>query len=955
MLRSLARVVGPRATTDRRGRRPMKTRSHLAVEALEDRWVPATLQIVNHVLTYSAGNGVANTLTVSYGSGAYTLRDTAETISVLGIPGATGGGTNTVTVPSNALVSILLDLGDRNDALSIESTAHAASVMGGAGHDTIDVGKLVGGNLGAIQGDVTVDGEADTDTLRVNDTGSAFARRYTVTATRVAVQVGATGGFGVNYARTENLAVNAGAASGGIYADLFYVQATAATTRTTLNGGAGDDSFVVGNLANTLDDIKGTLTLEGGTHEYGDGVFFVDHGSTARSYTLRTDSILARTGSAMIAYGNLEGLSLNTGDFADSVAVMRTLPETRVYLNLGGGNDRVTLGNPSSLDGIGSVVEVHGGAGTDAIVLNDQGDANANYYSVTATEVWRNGSAVLSYEGAESLTLNAGSFDDEVYVQSTLAATPVTLKLGGGEDTVGVGSGSTFATTSLATILGALTVDGQAGQDSLTLYDQGSTPLIFNNDGTAPISVDYTVTATTVSRPQVAPIAYASMDVLEVHVATTPIIFFNSSLAAGGNDVFVKGTSAATLLHLGTYGSYTVTAGSDGRSLDTIQRPLEILNQGSLAALVLNDQGDANANSYTITSNTVARSGAAPIYYHVPTSSVASLILNAGAHGDTVAVTSTSPVVPVTLNLGAGNDTVTVGGGPLRLDGIASTVTVNGQAGTDAIILSDVDTGMPPAFGSGYWITSTSVTRNVHTPLVYDTAESLTLHAGTGSDTIMVASARPETPVVVRAGLGDDTLSLGGFGNPVLAGTVTLDGQGGTDTLDYSSSLMGVRVNLAAGTATGAAGGVSGIENVTGGQADDILVGNDVANVLRGHHGQDILIGRAGADQLLGESGDDILIGDSTAHDLIPARLEDIMAEWGRTDLPGPPPTKYDTRVNHLLGVLPGGLNGSTTLTLSQVTADGVVDILEGGSALDWFFTSGVDSILDPQWNERVN
>src|SRR5262249_14423467 len=152
-------------------------------------------------------------------------------------------------------------------------------------------------------------------------------------------------------------------------------------------------------------------------------------------------------------------------------------------------------------------------------------------------------------------------------------------------------------------------------------------------------------------------------------------------------------------------------------------------------------------------------------------------------------------------------------------------------------------------------------------------------------------------------------------GSVAQGGVVTFDGQDGADTLDYSAYTAGVRVNLALGTATGVLGGVSNVENVTGGQGDDILVGNDLANGLRGGAGRDILIGRGGADQLFGEAGDDLLIGGSTAHDLAPARLEDLMREWGRTNLPGPPPVKYDTRISDLLGVTPGGLNGTTTLT----------------------------------------
>src|SRR5262249_24581275 len=190
------------------------------------------------------------------------------------------------------------------------------------------------------------------------------------------------------------------------------------------------------------------------------------------------------------------------------------------------------------------------------------------------------------------------------------------------------------------------------GSDYLGLFDYGSTPLILNGDGTAFVPVDYTVTATSVSRTQTAPVAYAGVENLDVVVASTPLLFFDP-FTADGNDVFVKSTSIATRLFVGTAGSYTVTVGSDARSLDPIRGSLTVYHQGSLAALVLNDQGDANANSYTVTDASVARSGAALISYQwtgtEPPLYPTTLTLNAGAFGDTVAVTSTSGAVPVTL------------------------------------------------------------------------------------------------------------------------------------------------------------------------------------------------------------------------------------------------------------------------------------------------------------------
>ncbi len=75
---------------------------------------------------------------------------------------------------------------------------------------------------------------------------------------------------------------------------------------------------------------------------------------------------------------------------------------------------------------------------------------------------------------------------------------------------------------------------------------------------------------------------------------------------------------------------------------------------------------------------------------------------------------------------------------------------------------------------------------------------------------------------------------------------------GGTDdqnTLDYSAYEQSnpVAVDLSLGTATGT-NGISHIQNVTGGNGDDVLVGDAAANQLTGGPGDDLLDGGAGDD-----------------------------------------------------------------------------------------------------------
>src|SRR5439155_989363 len=163
-------------------------------------------------------------------------------------------------------------------------------------------------------------------------------------------------------------------------------------------------------------------------------------------------------------------------------------------------------------------------------------------------------------------------------------------------------------------------------------------------------------------------------------------------------------------------------------------------------------------------------------------------------------------------------------------------------------------------------ITSGTLTRTIFGGLFYATVESLTLNAETGDNTINVNSTAAGTVTSVNANAGNDTVALGD-GVSLNGGTV--DGGAGTDTIDYSTftatglalpalneaAFLGddtyvnihttafpggeirgqvvrqTQASLASGTATGT-GGITGIENATGGSAGDSIVGSFGVNAL---------------------------------------------------------------------------------------------------------------------------
>ncbi len=135
---------------------------------------------------------------------------------------------------------------------------------------------------------------------------------------------------------------------------------------------------------------------------------------------------------------------------------------------------------------------------------------------------------------------------------------------------------------------------------------------------------------------------------------------------------------------------------------------------------------------------------------------------------------------------------------------------------------------------------------------------SNTLYGGAGNDTL-TANGGPDD---LFGGVGDDRLIIGTAG--VNSQGETYDGGAGIDMLDFTGAGSGgYVVDLVAGTADTNGGGfqvdVVGIENVTGTNVGDTLIGNGTSNLLDGGDGNDILDGGAAADTVSGGDGDDVI------------------------------------------------------------------------------------------------
>ena len=182
----------------------------------------------------------------------------------------------------------------------------------------------------------------------------------------------------------------------------------------------------------------------------------------------------------------------------------------------------------------------------------------------------------------------------------------------------------------------------------------------------------------------------------------------------------------------------------------------------------------------------------------------------------------------------------------------------------------------------------------------------------------------------------DDTLigSAGGFESfRPEGGDDVVDGGPGIDRIDFQNAPGRVILDLRAGTARDGFGGndrFTGIEDASGGNADDRILGDSGDNLLVGRAGDDLLGGRRGSDRLRGEAGDDQLSGDGGRDSLDGGAGDDVLSGGlGRDTLTG-----GDGADSFLYRAADEGLDRITDLG-----ADDVIDIAQVLSG----FQDGVD------------
>jgi hypothetical protein len=205
--------------------------------------------------------------------------------------------------------------------------------------------------------------------------------------------------------------------------------------------------------------------------------------------------------------------------------------------------------------------------------------------------------------------------------------------------------------------------------------------------------------------------------------------------------------------------------------------------------------------------------------------------VNADGGADTVNINGVPAGATLDVFGGNGDDTFSIGGGDVY-NNLPGTLNLDGQSGTDTVLFDDSAT----TDNAEYTIDATSFVKTGFAPLAVSGTEGIGVKANNQNNLIRVTATGFNRPVNVLAGGGDDTIHIGTGTLADILSMVTVDGQGGNDTVNVNDSAT------------------------TGGQVYFV----NGLNVTRGGFGGTTVTGTE-TFRLLADAGNSIVVVDSTS------------------------------------------------------------------------------------------
>lgn len=596
-----------------------------------------------------------------------------------------------------------------------------------------------------------------------------------------------------------------------------------------VTGAGGNDTLIVDSAPGALDggdgvdtiqfvgDINGMLTADND----GDGLADIVYATSGVNISLRSNVIFDDGFGNTAFISNIENVDGSLlGDQIqgnDGVNVLRGLDGNDTLLGFGGddileggdGNDLLRGDGSITYNGVSGNDVLRGGAGNDILYGGagvdsfdgGEGRDRVGFFFLAATQgaIVNLYTQTISNDGfgnAETMTSIESIGAGTAFADTFIGDDNANFIMGGAGDTLqGNGGDDTIWVDSAPAI-----VDGGAGNDTLGFIGDINGKLIQDNTGDG-----------------LAEWVFATQG---VHVDLQTNRIYNDGFGASG-----------------------VIAGFE--NIDGSEFGDNIL--GDSNANVLNGWGgDDTINGRGGNDTLIGGEGAD--------------IMIGGAGNDTVSYELETDGFGIDLTLGVA---VRTGGGAPFEDTLSQIENVIGGAGDDQIVGTS---GVNVLAGMG------------GNDTIRGAGAADSISGGAGDDTILYQIG--DGADAIDGGADTDTLRISDVaaGNAVL--NVVFDGSSlikvenanltnvetasadlgdGVDTLSYGAATTAdVVVVLPAALATGFSF-VAGIENVTGGSGNDLLIGDTAANILLGGAGADILLGGMGNDTLNGQGGVDLV------------------------------------------------------------------------------------------------
>ena len=762
---------------------------------------------------------------------------------------------------------VSVDGGAGKDTIKLQpglAISGAVTLRGGAGNDCIEVSALntLDGVQDGVRDQVWIDGGAGSDTVTVNVNGAsdyiinvddsgtdaADSNRLLINGTDAAdtfllrahfvalLQAGSDRVERINYNASANggLKVSSGAGD-----DAFYVDDNA--TLTTLDGGAGSDSFQIGQVFGQ--DRVGPQVAPGDEVKTVEtSVGFLSQGISHATTVVGGDG-----DDRFAVYSNQAALQL-LGDDGNDEFIVRAfvrkdtgaLSVSDTTLGAGAGDDHIEYS-------INAPVSIDGGAGADTVVV--LGTEANDTFVITERGVQGAGLSV-DIANAEKLEVDGLEGDDSFFVLSTAAGVVTSLIGGLGNDRFDIGGDVTKAVVAagaqpfgnqphtLGAIAGPLFIEGSV-TGKLDRSLQKAVMLPGETDGAL----------TPAGRPS-----------QEERNTDTLVVHNDGSL---GDDVGVLGHAsvASGVAALGGIATGDVDLREYGN--------LSGLGMGGALALDMGSSAKPDLRQFD-----------GGITFHGV--EVVDVLLGQG--NDKLTITGTVKDTLTVVQGGGGDDTLVVTGGggadaPLVLfgdssqdgsyyDASAERHTGNGLAfanpGKDTIDARGASGGVTAYGGAG----DDTIYGSAYDDVLAGGSGNDTIEAGAGDDHVYgdgginidlsqrLSMAGPGLMTVVNAAVPG---TLAGTGDTLAVGDDVLDGGAGNDILVGDH---GDIVQLAGTNHLLSNGGVIRVASSDSSGGNDTIVAGNGRKLIIGGAGSDVITGGDGSMLVLSDSGSITLAAD---------------------------------------------------------------------------------------------